>query len=54
MVMFINSKITNITINTLFTNPENEQEIVSFIEIDKEYIQKFIKISNNRELGDFT
>ena len=36
--MFINSKITNITINTLFTNPENEQEIVSFIEIDNNII----------------
>lgn len=40
--MFINSKITDITIKTLFTNPENNQEIVSFIEIDNNIINSNI------------
>ena len=36
--MFINSKITNITIKTLFTNPNNQQETISFIEIENNII----------------
>lgn len=36
--MFINSKITNITIKTLFTNPNNQQETISFIELDNNII----------------
>lgn len=36
--MFINSKIDNITIKTLFTNPENDTDTFSFMEIDNNII----------------
>ena len=46
MVMFINSKIDNITIKTIFTNPDNNKDTNSFIEIDNNKITTNMCIKN--------